>query len=137
LKLVPENSPWPRLLVFPLMTVVGAGLLLARLRPDLAYRLAYCPLRDTTGIPCLTCGGTHSIVSVMQGHWLEALGANPLVFVGTICFVLWSIFSIIATLIPRWRRSLSLLAHEKRAVRMMTALFLVATWAWEFWQFRG
>ena len=118
------------------MTVVVAGLLLARLRPDLAYRLAYCPLRDTTGIPCLTCGGTHSIVSLMQGHLLEALGANPLVFVGTICFVLWSIFSIIATLIPRWRRSLSLLAHEKRAVRMMTALFLVATWAWEFWQFR-
>jgi len=88
LKLVPENSPWPRLLGFPLFAVVIYGMGMARFYPDLVYRLAYCPLRETTGIPCLTCGGTHSIVALMEGHFLESLLANTLVFLGTWIFFL-------------------------------------------------
>lgn len=137
LQLSAENSPWPRLLVFPLLTVAVAGLFVARLQPDLAYRAAYCPLRDTTGIPCLTCGGTHSIVALMQGQVLEALAANPLVALGTVLFLFWAVYALASTFFPAIRRSLLLLPHEKRAARILTTLFLLATWAWEFWQFRG
>lgn len=111
--------------------------MVARLQPDLAYRLAYCPLRDTTGIPCLTCGGTHSIVALMHGHLPEAVAANPLVALGTIIFLVWAVYALAATFFPSIRRSLVFLTHEKRAVRIVTTLFLIATWAWQFWQFRG
>ncbi len=137
MNLVSENSPWPRLLVFPLLMVAGAVLSVAMLRPDLAYKWAYCPLRDTTGIPCLTCGGTHSIVALMQGHWIEAMAANPLVAVGTVLFVLWSGYAVVATIYPAIRRSLKLLAYEKRAARIAATLLILATWAWEFKQFCG
>lgn len=136
MKLIPENSPWPRLLVFPLLSVTLAVLALARLQPELAYRLAYCPLRDTTGVPCLTCGGTHSIVALVQGHVIESLAANPLVALGTIFFMIWSLYALLATMMPQLRRSLVIPSHEKRAIRIGTTLFLLATWAWEFWRFR-
>ena len=123
--------------MFPLLTVAVAGLSLARLNPDLAFRLAYCPLRDTTGIPCLTCGGTHSIVSLMQGRLLDAVAANPLVAVGIISFWFWAAYALLATFIPKLRRSLKFSAPEKRAIRFLTTLFILATWAWEFWRFRG
>ena len=114
-----------------------AGLALARLNPELTYHLASCPLRDTTGVPCLTCGGTHSIVALMQGHWWEALAANPLVALGTPAFLFWSVYALWATFQPVLRRSLLLKPQEKRAARILVTLFLLATWAWEFWQFRG
>jgi len=137
LKLIPENSPWPRLLVFPLLAVTITGLSIARMNPDLAFKLAYCPLRDTTGIPCLTCGGTHSIVSLMHGRLLEALAANPMVALGVIGFGLWSLWALITTFKPDFRRSFEFSRHEKRTARILTALFIFGTWAWEFWQFRG
>jgi Protein of unknown function (DUF2752) len=136
LNLVPEKRPWPRLLVFPLLSLAVVALGLARLFPDLIYRLAHCPLRDTTGIPCLTCGGTHSLVALTNGRWAEALAANPLVALGTVCFLLWSGYALVSTVVPGLRRSLEFPAHEKRAVRIVAALFLLGTWAWEFWQFR-
>lgn len=38
-----------------------------------------CPLKQLTGWPCLTCGGTRAFVAAMAGRWVEALGWNPLV----------------------------------------------------------
>lgn len=136
MQLVPENSHWPRLLVFPLLLVAASGLIFVRFQPSLAYKLAYCPLRDTTGIPCLTCGGTHSVVELVQGRWLEALSANPLVALGTVIFLIWSVYALMATMVPVLRRSPALGNKEKRAVKLMTTLFLLGTWAWEIWQFR-
>ncbi len=130
-------GPWPRLLVIPLLLVVLGTLMMVRLAPDLVFRLAHCPLRDLTGIPCPTCGGTHCLVSLMQGHFLESLVANPLIFVGTLVFLLWALYALTATAVPQFRRSLSLSTREKRAARWGTALVLVATWIWEFRQLAG
>ena len=52
MRLVPEKSSLPRLLVFPFGLVVLLGVAAVHLRPDLVLRLAHCPLRDATGLPC-------------------------------------------------------------------------------------
>ncbi len=136
LKLTPEKGPWPRLLVFPLLLFAALGLGLARLFPDLTYRLAHCPVRDTTGVPCLTCGGTHSIVAIMRGDFVEALVANPLISLGTVFLLIWAVFAIVATVLPRFRRSLEMRENDRRATKYLVALILIGNWIWLIWQFR-
>lgn len=38
-----------------------------------------CPLHAATGLPCGGCGVTRGLALVSQGHFAEALGANPFV----------------------------------------------------------
>ena len=38
-----------------------------------------CPLKQITGHPCPTCGGTRAVLALLQGHFAEALWLNPLV----------------------------------------------------------
>jgi hypothetical protein len=37
-----------------------------------------CLLKSTTGVPCPFCGTTRSVMSVLQGEWMNALHLNPL-----------------------------------------------------------
>jgi len=127
-KLLPENSPWPRLLVWPLGLVGLAGVLLARLFPDLLYRWAHCPLHDTTGIPCFTCGGTRGLVALSEGRWIDSVTVNPLLFFLFLVSGLWGVAAVAATFHPGWRRSLVLTSGEKKAARWLAALLITANW---------
>ena len=135
MKLVSEKSVWPRLLVFPLLGISASVFALVWLSPQLAYKFAYCPLRQTTGLPCLTCGGTHSIVALSQGHWTEALAANPLVAGGIFIFCVWALYALAATFASGLRRSVEMSPSEKRTARILAVLIIVSTWIWEIWQF--
>ncbi|MCP4293352.1 MAG: DUF2752 domain-containing protein [bacterium] len=132
---VPETSPWPRLLVFPFLAVSLPIMGMARWAPDWAYKLAHCPLRDTTGIPCLTCGGTHSLVSLVDGHWIRAFQANPLIVICTVLFFAWSLWAISATVFSPWRKTMVLSNIEKRTASILTVLSLVGNWIWEFFRY--
>lgn len=60
---------------------VAASLLAAAalLAPDAApLALFACPLRITTGIPCLGCGATHAFHFAARGHFALAFCSNPL-----------------------------------------------------------
>lgn len=46
-----------------------------------------CPLKQLSGWPCLTCGGTRAFVAAVAGRWVEALGWNPLVGLGGVALV--------------------------------------------------
>lgn len=131
MRLIPEQSPTPRLLAMPLALFLAGGLIATRLWPNLVYGLARCPMRDITGVPCPTCGGTHSATSLAAGRWFEALAANPVVAVALIVFILWAGYCLVATLVPALRRSLSLTSGEKRAARIMAALLFVAAWVYQ------
>jgi hypothetical protein len=128
MRLVPERSPLPRLLVFPFGIVALSAGLLARYQADLVMKVAHCPLRDVTGLPCLTCGGTHTAVSLANGRWWEALQANPLVAVGLVLFLVWIIYGLLATAFPTLRRGLLVTRGEKRTARWLAALLLMAAW---------
>ena len=131
MRLVPEKSPLPRLLVFPFGLLAGLGLAGLRFAPDLVLRLARCPLRDMTGLPCPTCGGTGAAAAAAQGRWTEALAANPLVGAGLVVFGIWLAAGVLATAVPGLRRDLALTPGEKRTARMLAVLVVLATWLWE------
>ena len=135
MKIVPEKSSLPRLLTLPVFQVAVLGLGLARWYPDQAYRLAYCPLREITGIPCLTCGGTHSIVALMAGQYLESLYANPLVFFGICLFMIWLIYVCLASGFPVFRISLEWTEMEIKILKTILILAFASSWIWVFMQF--
>jgi hypothetical protein len=114
--------------------MAGGALLAMKLYPNLMLRLAHCPLRDTTGVPCPTCGGTHAAASLATGDWLGALSYNPVVVLGLVGFAIWALYSVAATLVPVWRRSLQLDAGDKKAARWLAALLFIFAWVWQFFR---
>lgn len=131
MRLVPERSPLARLLALPLLLMLTGGLLAVRLYPALVYGLSRCPLRDITGVPCPTCGGTHSAADLAAGRWLAALQDNPVVAVGLVVFAVWAAYCVAATVFPGMRRGLDLTRNEKKAARVLAAFLFVLAWAWQ------
>lgn len=130
MRLVPEKISLPRLLVFPFGLLGLCGFLAARFATETVMQLAHCPLRDLTGLPCPTCGGTHAAVSLAQGRVAEAFASSPLVAAGLILFTFWVLAGIATTLIPAWRRSVELGAGEKRTARILAVLIGLMGWIW-------
>jgi len=134
MRLVPEKSPLPRLLVFPFGILAVFGLSLVRFKPDLVLRLAHCPLRDMTGVPCPTCGGTHAAMALANGRVMESFAANPLVAFGLIVFGIWLSSGLTMTAAPGLRRDLIFTASEKRTARLLAVLLILAAWVWEIFR---
>ena len=111
--------------------VLAGGLLLTRLYPKLILGLAHCPMRDITGVPCPTCGGTRASIGLVQGMWHDAFAANPFVAAGLVLFGLWVVYGVAATLVPAWRRELVLGEGEKKAARISAWAVLLAAWVWQ------
>ena len=128
MRLDPEKSPLPRLLVFPFGIL---AVFVVRFKPDLILNLAHCPLRDMTGVPCPTCGGTHAAVALAHGRWTDALAANPLVAVGLALFGIWLLAGVLATVAPGLRRDLVLTSREKKTARILAVSLFLSAWIWE------
>lgn len=126
--LVAERHPLPRLLVFPLGFFALAGMSLAHFYPDLLHRLATCPFRDITTVPCPTCGSTAAATHLAAGHLMKAVAANPLVMALSVLFSLWAVYAVLATAIPAWRRTLVLGPKEKKAARILAAILIGVNW---------
>jgi hypothetical protein len=57
-----------------------------------------CMFRNVTGIPCPSCGTTHSVISIINGHFMDAAAENPLGFLVALMLILfpgWIIFDLI------------------------------------------
>jgi hypothetical protein len=130
-RLVPEQSPFPRLFVFPLLMMAAVLAGVARVNADLLLRSAHCALRESTAIPCPTCGGTMAAIDLAEGRLMAALTANPLLTLIALGGGLWCLYAVAATFLPRWRRSLDLSRGAVKTVRWLVALLLAANWAYE------
>lgn len=130
MKLLPESSPVFRLSIFSLLPAMLGALLLLRLAPDTVLAFVHCPLREITGIPCPTCGGTRALSHLAAGDWSAAVAANPLVILAGSGFLLTALYATAATLRPAWRRALALTPNEKRSARWLAILLIVLNWAW-------
>jgi len=134
MRLVPEKSPLPRLLVFPFGILAVFGLAIVRFKPELVLQLAHCPLRDMTGVPCPTCGGTHTAVALAHGRLADAFAANPLVAVGLVVFGIWLLTGVLTTVAPGLRRDLVLTSSEKRTARILAVLIILGAWIREIFR---
>jgi hypothetical protein len=131
MRLAPETSTLPRLLVFPFGILAVLGLAVVRFAPDLVLRVAHCPLRDLTGLPCPTCGGTHAAVAMSHGRWAEAFAANPLVAGSLLLFGAWLVAGVVATAVPGLRRKLVFTDREKKTARVLAVFLVLSAWIWE------
>ena len=137
MRLAPEKSPLPRLLVFPFGLLALFGLAASLFAPDKVLLLAHCPLRDLTGLPCPTCGGTHAAVALAHGRLAGAFTSSPLVTGGLLLFTFWLMAGLATTLVPAWRRELVLGAREKRTARVLAVLLVLLGWAWVIFRSPG
>lgn len=68
---------------------LAALLIAARFHEALPIKPPPCGLRTLTGIPCLACGGTRSLVALSRGEIMRAVAFNPLVFLAAIAIAGW------------------------------------------------
>ena len=130
MKLVPETSPVFRLLLLAFLPLLAVALLVTYLAPEVVLNIAYCPLREITGFPCPTCGGTLTATHLTQGRWLAALHANPAIVLAAATYMVAAGYALIVTLKPAWRRTWLLNANEKKTARLMAVLLLILNWSW-------
>ena len=93
-----------------------------------------CYFRELTGIPCLTCGSTRLVESVLRGDLLAALTWNPLIFLGLLGVGVWVVVSTTRWLLGRPPLRVALEPNEKLALRAIAAAAIVAGWAYLIWR---
>ena len=113
------------------LTISLGSLGLAALWFALGLPWPRCAFHDLTGLPCVTCGMTRAAIQFFHGHFLAALGWNPLVF-ATLCAL--SIFNayafaVLVTRAPRLRISFRT-AAERRYARIILIAALVSNWSY-------
>jgi hypothetical protein len=107
-----------------ILTIVGA-----RIFSGLLPFAPPCIFRAITGIPCLTCGGSHCVVALSRFHPLGSFLYNPLIMIILVGLILLSLGYAFAIIFRR-RLSLALSKTEKRIIRIAIVLLVGANWAY-------
>jgi hypothetical protein len=109
------------------LAVVG-GLAVRLLHLD-RFGITLCSFKATTGVPCMTCGGTRTLALLAGGDLAGALAMNPLVAVGFFILVPWALADLVL-----WTRGSALGLHlgprVRRALLFAGPLVLLANWAY-------
>lgn len=134
MRFVPESSSLARWTVLGLAAAGGLALLLVRVRPDAFLSWAHCPLREVTGIPCPTCGGSHALVALARGDLRAALGANPALCGFALAFAVAVLWAALALAVPPLRVGVQLGPRERRTTGWLAVLGIVAAWAYQVWR---
>ncbi len=118
----PSRPPVAPVLIGPGITALAIiGMLLAaRFYEHLPLKPPACGLREATGIPCLACGGTRSMMALARGNFADALAYNPLVFLSVVAALVWLVTALI-----RWRFSPT--TRREPAVRRVPVWVMVTT----------
>lgn len=106
-----------------LLTALPAGLVLllafvARFIIDRQLPMPRCLLRELTGVPCPTCGGTRSLAALAEFDWPTAWSMNPLVFAACGAALLLVGDQLVA------------LRRNRRAILPALAASLPSAWIW-------
>jgi hypothetical protein len=107
-------------------SIAGAAIWLA-----LALPWPFCIFHKLTGLPCLTCGSTRSMIAIFHGNLFTALRWNPLAFFAFLGVILFDVYAVVV-LVGRTAR-LRLVdcgALEKNAVRIAVLALLLLNWAY-------
>ncbi|MEO6053473.1 MAG: DUF2752 domain-containing protein [Chthoniobacterales bacterium] len=90
--------------------LIGAGVLITSgllllLWLKMALPIPHCWFRACTGIPCATCGATHSLAALINQNWISAVQWNPLCFVAVIAAGVFTLYAMTVVIfrLPRLR----------------------------------
>lgn len=93
-----------------------------------------CIIKETTGIPCPSCGSTRSVLALFEGHLGKALFYNPfglLLFIGLIILPIWVSIDLIqskTTLLKQIHRFENRLKQKPWIFGL--SLLVLANWLW-------
>jgi hypothetical protein len=91
--------------------------------------LPICFFKATTGLPCLTCGGTRALVHLARLDVAGALAMNPLVALALMALVPWAIADAVLAL--RGRSLVLEVGPRLKQVLMWSAFpVLIANWTY-------
>lgn len=93
-----------------------------------------CILKQTTGIPCPSCGSTRAILSILHGDFLQAFQWNPLGFL----LILFLIVLPVWILIDLFRKDDSLLRYflkteqlfRQKKIAIPAIALILLNWYW-------
>ena len=88
-----------------------------------------CPFFAVTGLPCVTCGATRSVMAFLQGDFLSALRWNPLAFVTFCALIVFDLYAAIVLVrrMPRLR-IVDLTLTEKNVARIIVISLVALNW---------
>jgi hypothetical protein len=116
-------------LVWSLTVTAGAAgaaaLLLTFGLPPIA-----CQFKSISGLPCLTCGATRSLLALLHGGWRESLALHPLVVPGTMLGALFVPYGLAVSLLERPRLRVELDARDWKVLRAGVALGAAGVWSY-------
>ena len=121
----------PNEIDYELLWLSVSGVSLAGIGAWLALSLPWprCPFLAVTGLPCVTCGATRSIIAFLHGDFLLALRWNPLAFVafcGLIAFDLYATRVLVGR--TARLRIVGWTGTEKNVVRIAVIALLALNW---------
>jgi hypothetical protein len=107
-----------------LLIIAGAGYF-----KDLLNLLPSCIFHRITGIPCLTCGGTRSLVALSQFDIVSSFLLNPVFSIFAVGVIVFSLISLYGYLM---RKSIVIRLSEgrKKALRVSIIGLLAANWVY-------
>lgn len=88
-----------------------------------------CPFLAITGLPCVTCGSTRSVIAFLHGDFLSALRWNPLAFVAFCTLLLFDLYAAIVLIGRTARlRIVDWTATEKNVTRLIVVSLVALNW---------
>lgn len=93
-----------------------------------------CIMKHATGIPCPSCGSTRSVISILQGNFIQAFNWNPLGFLLVFLlitlpvWIAWDHFTNNNSLHRFYSKGEILLRQKKVAVPALVLILL--NWYW-------
>jgi uncharacterized transporter YbjL len=103
--------------------IATAGLL-----KDLVLRLPVCIFHEITGLPCVTCGGTRSLIALSQLDLVSSFIFNPLVPAFAFGLILFSLLFFIGA-ITKKSLKINLTRRGKRVIRYSVLIIIALNWA--------
>ena len=133
------RPPAPREINYELLWlgVSLAGLAAAAIWFTLGLPWPGCAFHALTGLPCVTCGATRSIIQFLHGHFFAAWNWNPLVFLIMCGLALFDGYALVVlvTRAPRLR-AVQLSRVEKQAIRIAVICLLALNWFYSLGHWR-
>jgi hypothetical protein len=105
-----------------ILFIVFAGLL-----RNFAGGLPVCVFHEITGFPCLTCGGTRSLIALSQFDLVSSFMFNPLVPIFAIGLIIFSLLFFAGAVTNRSVK-ISLTKRGKRIIRYSVLIIIALNW---------
>jgi hypothetical protein len=110
--------------------IFALGLLITgRLIEGFVGKLPPCVFKKVTGIPCLTCGATRSVVALSNFDIIKSFKFNPLMLLAVLVTLGFSFFVFLGWLSKR-RVAVIMSSREKVILRYSIIILIISNWAY-------